>query len=68
LKPIVALILAAVVALATASSSEAGETKRKLRPHLTQQVVAAGQAASLNLLLLKTKNQVRIQRPNFRKF
>lgn len=68
MKPIAAVILAAVVALATTSSSEAGETKRKLRPQLTQQVVAAGQVASLNLLLLKTRNQVRIQRPNFRKF
>ena len=68
MKPFAALILAAVVALAATVPCEVGEAKRKLRPQLTQQVLSAGQVASLNLLILRNKNQVRMQRPGFRKF
>ena len=60
MKTVVALALAALMASAVTANAFAGE-KRKIRPHLTQQVLSATYKTSLNIALLKASHQVRIQ-------
>jgi hypothetical protein len=62
LKTILTLCAAAVMAIAMNGDAWALE-KRKLRPHLSSQVLDAAQNSSLDMALLKVKAQVRVQRP-----
>ncbi len=61
MKPVLAAILALVMASAVTVEAQAVE-KRKARPHLAQQVISASYKTSLNIALLKVNTQVRIQR------
>jgi hypothetical protein len=62
LKTILTLCAAAVMAIAMSGDAWAVE-KRKLRAHLSPQVLAAAQNSSLDMALLKARAQLRIKRP-----